>query len=387
MIVFTTATTVSQMLDTVLLKTASRCNLDCTYCYVYRGADTSWKEQPYHMSDTTIKKIIERLSEYSTYQSAGFAIVLHGGEPLLLGYKRLVSLLTGLRNYLIPEKYPISIQTNGALISDKILELCEENQVSISVSIDGSRKANDIARFTRSGKSSFNEVVAGIKKLSSHPNSKFLFAGTLSVVHPNINPQDTYNYLKKLNTPSMDFLFQDGNHDKLPVGKRGFVSTEYGNWLHSIFLLYINDPSPVPIKILDDIIKILLGGTPSKEGKGENYFGILVIESDGEIRKNDTLRASFEGVDYFINRPNIYNSSISDVINTDEFKKYTKTSMPISETCKSCEHIHVCGGGMPLYRWSKENGFNNPSVYCEDHKVVINEIKKYLIDNSLISEQ
>ncbi|MCZ5510163.1 hypothetical protein O5475_05465 [Escherichia coli] len=61
----------------------------------------------------------------------------------------------------------------------------------------------------------------------------------------------------------------------------------------------MEDSNPVPIKILDDILKIYLGGSPIKEGKGNNEFGILIIESDGEIRKNDTLRASFEGVDFF----------------------------------------------------------------------------------------
>ncbi|WP_227647856.1 radical SAM protein [Klebsiella pneumoniae] len=88
------------MLDTILIKTASRCNLDCTYCYVYRGADTSWQDQPYRMNDATIEKVVERITEYSLLQETGFAIVLHGGEPLLLGERRLEGLLSGLRRVL-----------------------------------------------------------------------------------------------------------------------------------------------------------------------------------------------------------------------------------------------------------------------------------------------
>ena len=36
-------------LDTILVKTASRCNIDCSYCYVYQGPDSSWRLQPKRM--------------------------------------------------------------------------------------------------------------------------------------------------------------------------------------------------------------------------------------------------------------------------------------------------------------------------------------------------
>lgn len=362
------------LLDTLLLKTASRCNLDCTYCYVYQGADQSWKEQPYNMSDEVISTVIHRIIQFSHKQDTGFAIVLHGGEPLLLGYPKLKKLLSGLRSGLNESKYPISIQTNGALLNKKILDICAFYKVSISVSLDGSRKANDIARFTRGGKSSHDSVMAGINLLQTHPESDFLFAGTLSVVQTSVPAHETYNFLKSVATPSIDFLFQDGNHSRMPFGKKSFQSTEYGEWLSDIFNLYINDPDPVPIKILDDLIKLTLGGSTSKEGKGEHEFGILVIESDGEIRKNDTLRASFEGVDYFIGRPTIFKNSIESIINTDEFLDYVKNPKIIAKECSNCQISHICGGGMPLYRWSETNGFNNPSVYCSDHKFIINNI-------------
>ena len=32
--------------DTILLKVASRCNINCTYCYVYNMGDSAWKRMP-----------------------------------------------------------------------------------------------------------------------------------------------------------------------------------------------------------------------------------------------------------------------------------------------------------------------------------------------------
>ena len=42
----------------LVVKVASRCNLNCTYCYVYNMGDNSYKLQPKFMSIETIKKII-----------------------------------------------------------------------------------------------------------------------------------------------------------------------------------------------------------------------------------------------------------------------------------------------------------------------------------------
>ena len=84
-------------LDTVLVKTASRCNIDCSYCYVYRGPDSTWRLQPKRMHREVAAALRDRLFEQAERQKAGFAIVLHGGEPLLLSFNELAALLRGLR--------------------------------------------------------------------------------------------------------------------------------------------------------------------------------------------------------------------------------------------------------------------------------------------------
>ncbi|WDM67685.1 hypothetical protein K6978_19950 [Xanthomonas cucurbitae] len=83
--------------DTVLLKVASRCNIDCTYCYVYNMGDEGWRGMPALMSDATVDALCQRLSELALAQARKFAIVLHGGEPMMMGPRRLKKLLTALR--------------------------------------------------------------------------------------------------------------------------------------------------------------------------------------------------------------------------------------------------------------------------------------------------
>jgi len=365
-------------LDTVLIKTASRCNLDCSYCYVYQGKDTSWRQQPKRLSIETIDAIVNRLLEQSEKQKEGFAIVLHGGEPLLLGYERLSLLLTKIRSRLSPECYPISLQTNGVLLDSNLLDLFSETKVSVSVSLDGGQSTNDISRVDHLGKSTYEKTIAGIKLLKSHRDSNFLFAGTLSVIQISSSPQKTYESLKELNPPSMDFLLQDGNHDKLPVGKKDFNSTEYGEWLSGLLDVYLSDPKPIEIPYLDDLIKLCLGGVSNKEGRGSDVFGILIIETNGEIRKNDTLRTAFDGADFFQHRNNILETPISDILRTSEFHRSSQLQFPTEQSCKKCSLLEICGGGMPLYRWSSKNEYDNPSIYCKDHELLIKNIFKKL---------
>ena len=358
-------------LDTVLLKTASRCNIDCSYCYVYQGPDTTWRLQPKRMRREVVEGVCERLIEQAGRQETGFAIVLHGGEPLLLGFDELAALLRGLRAHLSPDRHPISIQTNGTLLCENLLDLFSETRTSVSVSIDGPPEANDLARLDHRGRSTYAATVRGIRHLASHPESEFLFAGTLSVIQPHVSPRLVYEFLKALGTPSMDFLLQDGNHDRLPAGKSLFNSTEYGQWLISLLDLYLADPSPVPIRLVDDTIKLCLGGTSWKEGGGKDQHGILIIETDGEIRKNDTLRASFDGADQFAGRWNVTTTPLSQVLSSHEYVAYTGMQIPTCSLCTDCNLLAVCGGGMPLYRWSAERGYDNPSVYCHDHAAFI----------------
>ena len=67
-------------IDTVLIKVASRCNIDCSYCYVYNMGDTSWARMPKLISDVTVQMTARCLASLLETQGRGFAVVLHGGN-------------------------------------------------------------------------------------------------------------------------------------------------------------------------------------------------------------------------------------------------------------------------------------------------------------------
>ncbi|WP_346070163.1 cyclophane-forming radical SAM/SPASM peptide maturase YhhB [Sphingobacterium siyangense] len=361
-------------LDTILIKVASRCNINCTYCYVYNMGDDNWKRLSKFLEDDTIEGIVDSLRKLIKYQKRIFSIVLHGGEPLLLGQKKLTYLLRRLRS-ILPNEYPISLQTNGILISDEIMDICDANYVSIAVSIDGPEHIHDKFRVTHQNRGSFHDVLVGINKLSNHPNSVFLNAGLLSVIDPTSDPKEIYDFFKEIKPPSVDFLYRDGNLTNLPYGKSNLESVEYGVWMAGLLDVYLSDSDPLPIRIIDDMLKVLLGGNVSKEGMGMTDFGILIIDTDGTLTKNDTLKSSFNGADRFAQKVNIKDGNLIEFINSSDFHEYKQMQRPISNKCLACPVLNICGGGMILHRWSEEKGFNNPSVYCSDQTYLIEYMK------------
>lgn len=361
-------------LDTVLIKVASRCNINCSYCYVYNMGDDNWKNLPKIISEDTIEALCISLEEFVKNQRKRFSVVLHGGEPFLLGSKNLTHLLARLRNVL-PNDFPISIQTNGILITNEILDICSRFRASVAVSIDGPEHVHNKYRLNHHANGTFSLVVEGFNLLANHPDTQFLNAGLLAVIDPLSNAAEVYNFFKTLSPPSVDFLYKDGNHSQLPLNKLSINSTEYGEWMVDLLDTYLSDSEPLPIRILDDMLKVLLGGVVSKEGLGITNFAIVIIDTDGSIMKNDTLKSTYNGADKFFESFNIKDITLSKFLESEEFIAYCEMQRPSNSKCLNCPELLVCGGGMILNRWSDENGFNNPSVYCSDQLLLIKNLR------------
>lgn len=372
------------VVETVLLKVASRCNIDCSYCYVYHLGDNGWQDMPALMSEHTVHAVADALLRLRGEQELPFAVVLHGGEPLMLGRRRLEQVLRELRNVLPAERYPLSLQTNGTLITGDMLDVCADLSTSLSVSLDGTKAINDQFRIGKRGESTYDDAVRGIRLLREHRYSDALFSGILTVINPLSSPVETYRYLKSLGAPSIDFLYRDGNHTAMPFGKASFESTENADWLIEVLDEYLADPQPPRIRFLDDLIKLCLGGRSRKEGSGRECFGIAIIDTDGTINKNDTLKSTFAGADRFSERWSVHTHPLADVFASEEFRAYAQIQRPTSYACQSCPDLAVCGGGMPLHRWRKGSGLDNPSVYCSDQRRLIETIRQRLRSAGLL---
>src|SRR5262245_36180499 len=102
------------------IKVASRCNLNCTYCYVYNKADTMWIDRPSIMPDETFFKSIDRIKEHCLLSGQkSVEITFHGGEPFLVGPKRMGRWCEHAKRVLGGTvDVHFTVQTNSTLVND-----------------------------------------------------------------------------------------------------------------------------------------------------------------------------------------------------------------------------------------------------------------------------
>ena len=77
--------------DFVLVKLASRCNINCTYCYWFRDAEVYNK--PAVLTIEAEDAFCQRLEQHiEEFELDHFVLIFHGGEPLLFPKYRFVEL-------------------------------------------------------------------------------------------------------------------------------------------------------------------------------------------------------------------------------------------------------------------------------------------------------
>jgi uncharacterized protein len=65
-------------------------------------------------------------------------------------------------------------------------------------------------------------------------------------------------------------------------------------------------------------------------------------------------------------------------VRSEEFAFYHNQQRPTSPVCRSCPELNVCGGGMLTHRYDERNGYDNPTVFCADQKLVIARMREVL---------
>jgi uncharacterized protein len=77
----------------------------------------------------------------------------------------------------------------------------------------------------------------------------------------------------------------------------------------------------------------------------------------------------------------VHTHDIEDVFNEDIFNVYYNSHDLVCEQCLNCQVYELCGGGFLGNRYSVQNGFNNPTIYCKDMVRLISFIQNDIIDS------
>lgn len=370
----------------LVLKVASRCNLNCTYCYMYNMGDVSYKQQPKFMSEEIIRAIFIKIRNHCQENNLKkFVIIYHGGEPLLTGiefYQNIKKIEKEILNNTIEILY--LMQSNGVLLTQKYTEELKKIDVFVGISLDGTEISNNLNRIYHSGKGSYNEIIRGAKLIKD----TYGIVNCICVIDVNQDPTEVYNHFKNIGVYSILFLFPDLNYLHTNIND----APKIGTWLIEVFKSWLkdeDDDKPI-IRPYMDLLSAILGNEYNSEQFGKGKNDVLVVETNGSLEVVDVLKICGNG--FTKNNFNILENELSDIFESSLANRYYNGHDDLCETCNNCPIENICGGGNIAHRYSEENGFNNPTIYCKEivkmvcflQNKVLNEFDDEFISKSKI---
>jgi uncharacterized protein len=360
------------VVHSVVLKVAELCNLNCGYCYMYNHNDRSFLKRPKLLSTETLEHLLRRLDEHCTRHAPHrIAITLHGGEPLLLGPELLGRYAGRIAEALGDKLAWMALQTNATLVNKSFIDVFHRENIHIGVSLDGPAAIHDAERVDHRGRGSHVDAVRGLLQLQDaglHP-------GVLCVVNPRMPGLEVYEHFRDLGVEWMSFLLPDITHDSKLERYGGLGKAPVARYLIPVFDRWWSDDDPdVRVRLFWDLIRSLLGATPESDAFG-GALNYVVIETDGAIQPVDTLRACESGM--IETGLNVRTHGLDDLhLGPPLLHQLVTQGLPLCATCRACPEVAVCRGGYVTHRYSRANGFDNPSAWCADLLALIQHIRR-----------
>lgn len=352
-----------------VLKVAGRCNINCTYCYMYNKGDESYRARPRVMPLDVAMQATARIIEYAKKEELPRAyLVLHGGEPLLVGKRWMEDFLTAVQA-IRPAGIEIrmSVQTNATLLDSEWIEMFSRHGVHVGVSIDGPPEWHDQFRIGFDGRGTYDATRRGIDLLRESGAS----FGALAVANPGYDAARIYRHLRGLGITKFDFLWPDYNHDAPPPWPAGRLA----KFFIELFDAWYAEGNPhVELRWFESVMLLALGEGSLTEGIGGGAVSSVVVETDGSLQPLDVLRIcgdSFTEVGL-----NVITDGVDELRRTGLYQAGLRCQDSLSDTCRECRIVDICGGGYLPSRWSAERGFRNVNVHCADLYEVISYIMR-----------
>ena len=318
------------------------CNMQCLYCQAQNGECIP----DGMMTKETAKKSVDiALSSPNKYLTFEF----QGGEPLK--NFDVIQYIVEYANSVKKDKViDYNIVTNLTLLNDEMIDFIKKNRIGISTSLDGNRDLHNINRVYRSGKGTYDDVLASIKKLRQagisfgaiETTTKFSLGNAKKIV-------DEYVTL------GFDNLFI---RPLTPLGcanrsweEIGYSAEDFIKFYKECFD-YIVEKNKFGVYLKEGHASILL--SKILEGRAINYMelrspcgagvGQIAYYYDGNIFTCDEGRMLSEMGDDSFRLGNVYENSYDDLIGCDNCKAACVSSVLESlPDCTDCVYNPYCG--------------------------------------------
>ena len=354
---------------------------------MYNLGDLTYKNQPKVMSALVVESFLIKLRDYlHVNEISHFQFIFHGGEPLLAPKSWYKDFVIKAEKMLEGIKILFTLQTNGVLYDNDWADFLKKNNIHTSFSWDGPKQVHDKFRVFHNNKGSYQDVQ---KALDLHKKT-FGHVSGLTVLNGEVTPTEYYQNVKDLGITHFTIIFPQLHHDtqdEFNHFKNSKESNFFGNWLSELFDIwwFDRDKNKPVIHYFANIITLLLGGDATSEGLGSGENNVIVLETNGDIETTTALKSC--GPAFTKEGNNILSNTIEESVDSDLIKLFIYSHKNVCKSCSQCSILKICGGGRLNERFSKQNDFDNPSVYCNDYQIIIHHIKERLFSTLSTEER
>lgn len=345
-----------------IIKLTERCNYACEFCRyaIHRQEDSGIEE------DLLLKMIRQCISYNKMNGSYNMNVIFHGGEPLLYGRERLLSVLEEISKELDSEfAIEYSIQTNSSLITDEWIKVFKEYNFDVGISLDGPESLN--GHFGNNREKAVYDALEIYKKMKNMG----IHCGFLSVITDKHleNLEEFYNFIIDSEIESIGLCYCYNKFDNDSVNP-----VKLGEWLVELYELYFNAPKRIRIREFDlttrRILKHPLNACSMsfREGCG-NY---ITITPDGTLEFCD---------DYDLDNGrknslgNLRDKSLLQILQSEQYQRMKKESLDIIENkCKDCNVYELCRGGC------SRNDIKDGNFFCETYRIIYTHIQNKVLN-------
>ncbi len=152
-------------LNHLVLQVTQNCNLRCSYCPYTENDGSNRLHDVRNISWQTAKKAVDFLHMHSV-DALHINIGFYGGEPLI-NFPIIKKTIEYAKKRFAGKDISFALTTNAVLLSDEILSYFDDNNVYMTVSLDGPKEIHDHHRkFPHGNASSFDYVAKALEKVS-----------------------------------------------------------------------------------------------------------------------------------------------------------------------------------------------------------------------------
>ncbi|MFQ5455491.1 MAG: peptide-modifying radical SAM enzyme CbpB [Nitrospirota bacterium] len=359
----------SSNLTAIYIDPTDRCNAGCPYCYIPAGIRKNGTQMDKRELEYVLTEIADHFKNREMDSKSRPVIVFHASEPLLV--KEII--FQAIKDF--EDQFYFGIQTNGLLLEKGDVQFLIDHRIGVGISLDSfDPEINNIQRPSiktngqTNGNGNFKKAVEAIEWFDGYEGLNVITTITkynvnnlpelVGFLHSKkvgcvlLNPVRLTTEASRDLRPDETLLtryFIEAVEESLELSQSSCQRIIIGNFANIV----LGITAPTARRLMCDI---------SPCGGGRCF---LTITASG----NMIPCGEFIGLNEF-SGGNIFNSKISDAMESEPFKKIRSRIVEKIDECDVCEFRNICGAPCPAELHSMGNMYEK-SVFCEFYKEII----------------